>query len=306
MKLNSRYCLLTLFFIFFAVVSYAQESSRWQRYTARGEEFSALLPEEPSVSEITRPIRPFEKTKRGRMYAAYGDGTVYVILSLDNPNRKEALEVFIKEFEQYPVFRAGFEFERDVTLKGFKGKQYSLSPANASSVSGIVQFYLTDNHAYIFEVVGEDLTKPPVNEFLTSLTLNGKTKGVDVLGASQNGGSESAATPSSSTSAATTQQSSEDRIYNPKDVTRKAVLVTRPEPRYTEEARKAEVSGTVVIRAIFSSTGKVTNIRTVSGLPHGLTERAVMAAESMKFLPAVKDGKYVSQYIQIEYNFNLY
>ncbi|MBD0373542.1 MAG: energy transducer TonB, partial [Pyrinomonadaceae bacterium] len=47
-------------------------------------------------------------------------------------------------------------------------------------------------------------------------------------------------------------------------------------------------------------------IRAVKGLPDGLTEKAIAAARQIKFVPAQKDGRNVSQYIQIEYNFNLY
>jgi protein TonB len=97
-----------------------------------------------------------------------------------------------------------------------------------------------------------------------------------------------------------------NRTFKPSEVNQKARILSRPEPQYTEEARKNQVSGTVVLRAVFSSSGQVTNIRTVSGLPHGLTERAMAAARQIRFSPAMKDGRAVSQYIQIEYNFNLY
>jgi TonB family protein len=97
-----------------------------------------------------------------------------------------------------------------------------------------------------------------------------------------------------------------NRIFKPSEVNSKARILSRPEPQYTEDARKNQVSGTVVLRAVFSSSGQVTNIRTVSGLPHGLTERAMAAARQIRFSPATKDGRPVSQYIQIEYNFNLY
>jgi TonB family protein len=97
-----------------------------------------------------------------------------------------------------------------------------------------------------------------------------------------------------------------NRIFKPSEVSSKARILSRPEPQYTEDARKNQVSGTVVLRAVFSSSGQVTNIRTVSGLPHGLTERAMAAARQIRFAPATKDGRAVSQYIQIEYNFNLY
>jgi TonB family protein len=97
-----------------------------------------------------------------------------------------------------------------------------------------------------------------------------------------------------------------DRLFSPREVDQKARILSRPEPRYTEEARDNQVAGTVVLRAVFAEDGLVKNIRVVSGLPGGLTERAVEAALEIKFAPALKDGRAVSQYIQIEYNFNLY
>jgi TonB family protein len=97
-----------------------------------------------------------------------------------------------------------------------------------------------------------------------------------------------------------------NRIYSGKEVTSKARVLSKPEPQYTEEARKNQVTGTVVLRAVFTSGGQVTNIRAVSGLPYGLTERAIAAARQIKFSPATKDGHAVSMYIQLEYNFNLY
>jgi TonB family protein len=97
-----------------------------------------------------------------------------------------------------------------------------------------------------------------------------------------------------------------DRIFTGKEVTSKARLISKPEPQYTEDARKNQVTGTVVLKVVFSSNGSVTNIRTVSGLPNGLTERAIAAARQIKFVPATKDGHPVSMWMQLEYNFNLY
>jgi TonB family protein len=96
------------------------------------------------------------------------------------------------------------------------------------------------------------------------------------------------------------------RIFTGKDVTTKAKLISKPEPQYTEEARKNQITGTVVLKVVFASNGTVTNIRTVSGLPHGLTEKAIAAARQIKFTPATKDGHQVSMWMQLEYNFNLY
>ena len=96
------------------------------------------------------------------------------------------------------------------------------------------------------------------------------------------------------------------KIFTGREVTSKARLISKPEPQYTEDARKNQITGTVVLKVVFSSNGQVTNIRTVSGLPYGLTERAIAAARQIKFVPATKDGHQVSMWMQLEYNFNLY
>ena len=96
------------------------------------------------------------------------------------------------------------------------------------------------------------------------------------------------------------------RVFSPKEVTVKARILSRPEPYYPQEAKDNQVSGTVVLRAVLRADGQVTDIRAVSGLPYGITERAINAAKQIRFTPAMKNGRAVSQYIQIEYNFNLY
>ncbi len=89
-------------------------------------------------------------------------------------------------------------------------------------------------------------------------------------------------------------------------MTRKAVITSKPEPSFTEEARKNNVTGLVKLRLVLSSGGSVTNISVIKGLPDGLTEKAIAAARQIRFQPAQKDGRAVSQWITIEYNFNIY
>ncbi len=97
-----------------------------------------------------------------------------------------------------------------------------------------------------------------------------------------------------------------NRTFRPNEVTQKARIIAKPSPEYTEEARKNQVTGTVTLQMVFSSSGAVTNIRAVNGLPYGLTEKAIAAARRIQFTPAQKDGRAVSQHIKVEYNFNIY
>jgi TonB family protein len=90
------------------------------------------------------------------------------------------------------------------------------------------------------------------------------------------------------------------------EVSQRARIISKPEPGFTEEARRENVTGLVRLRAVFSSSGEVTNITVVKGLPSGLTEKAIAAARQIRFQPAQKDGRAVSQYVTLEYNFNIY
>lgn len=96
-----------------------------------------------------------------------------------------------------------------------------------------------------------------------------------------------------------------EKVWRGSEVQRARVL-SKPEPQYTEEARRNQVMGTVVLRVVFSRSGEVINIRAIHALPYGLTERAITAARQIRFQPATRQGLPVSVHMQLEYNFNLY
>jgi hypothetical protein len=57
---------------------------------------------------------------------------------------------------------------------------------------------------------------------------------------------------------------------------------------------------------VADSDGKIKYILPLVGLPHGLTEEAIIAAKRIEFIPAMRNGQPVPYAVQIEYNFNLY
>jgi TonB family protein len=97
-----------------------------------------------------------------------------------------------------------------------------------------------------------------------------------------------------------------DRVFKVGEVTTRARVLSKPEPQYTEEARRGQITGTVILSVVFSRTGQVTNIRAVQPLCCGLTEKAMGAARQIRFVPATREGQAVSTRMQLEYNFNLY
>ena len=83
-------------------------------------------------------------------------------------------------------------------------------------------------------------------------------------------------------------------------------ITHKPQPEYTKDARRHETQGTVILRGLFHSSGKVRDVCWVRSLPYGLTKNAIKAAYQIVFEPVTKDGKPISVTRFIEYNFNLY
>ena len=97
-----------------------------------------------------------------------------------------------------------------------------------------------------------------------------------------------------------------NRVYLGRQVDQKARLLAKPEPGYPRGARRRRVRGEVVLRMVLAASGKVEKITVVKGLPEGVTEEAIKAARQIKFLPAEREGRKVSQRVTVVYNFNLY
>lgn len=102
------------------------------------------------------------------------------------------------------------------------------------------------------------------------------------------------------------EQEASRTVFWGSEVERKARILSKPEPGFTEEARHNRVSGMVRLRMVLSSDRRVRHIFVLKGLPHGIAEEAIDAAGRMRFEPAVKDGQPVSQFVTIEYNFYTY
>lgn len=95
-------------------------------------------------------------------------------------------------------------------------------------------------------------------------------------------------------------------VYTAKEVDTKVVISLRPPPRYTARARHNDTAGTVTLRLVLAASGGVTDIEVLKGLPDGLTENAIEAARKIKFSPATKDGRPVSQRVIVFYTFTVH
>jgi len=257
------------------------QKESWLRYTVKGEEFSVTLPVEPAMKTSDVFITRLKKSRLERLIEAKDGDVVYRIFVYENPKPRQSLKEFITE--QTGRSDLDLKFECELNVGKFAGQQYSSHDRDFPSTE---QYFATEGRLYRFVVYGATAAHAGAQPFFASVTLGKKQEGIEVI----EGGMP-----------AETGQT----IFTGKQVDTKARLLSKPEPSYTDKAKKNHVVGTVILKAIFSASGKVTNIRVAQSLPDGLTERAIAAARQIKFIPASKEGKFVSMWMQLEYNFNL-
>lgn len=85
-------------------------------------------------------------------------------------------------------------------------------------------------------------------------------------------------------------------------------ILKKPRPAYPvyESGGTICVQGTVTLRVQFLASGKIGKISPISELPYGLTEKAIEAAEKIKFEPAIKNGKPITVTKSVQFSFTIY
>jgi TonB family protein len=96
-------------------------------------------------------------------------------------------------------------------------------------------------------------------------------------------------------------------VYNIGNGVTAPVVLFKPSPKYTADAMRAKVQGTVIMSAIVLPDGSVTDISIVRSLDQsfGLDEEAKKNAAQWRFRPGTLKGEPVAVRILIELDFNL-
>lgn len=83
------------------------------------------------------------------------------------------------------------------------------------------------------------------------------------------------------------------------------VVVKEVRPRYTEDAMRRQVQGTVEVDAVVLADGTVGDVTVKRSLDADLDEQAVKATKQWRFRPGTKDGEPVAVQVSIELTFTL-
>jgi len=81
-------------------------------------------------------------------------------------------------------------------------------------------------------------------------------------------------------------------------------VIERPAPNYPNDARSANVSGTVLVQALIGKDGEVKSTAIVESIPK-LDKAAVQAVERWRFRPAMANGKPIAVWVAAPVKFTL-
>lgn len=84
------------------------------------------------------------------------------------------------------------------------------------------------------------------------------------------------------------------------------VAIYKPEPLYTEAARRAKIQGTAVFWAIIGADGAVKDVTITKLLDPGLDQNAMDTIRTWKFKPAMKAGEPVACKVAVEVSFKIF
>jgi hypothetical protein len=253
------------------------QDSDWQSLAPTGEEFSVLM---PPLSDAYRGMRYMSlgyegQTVKVHIYRALTDQALFVIQSYEASNLKNLLRDIIRPNRE-------LSFERDVKLSGFKGKSFTRV---GLTTFGKGQYFITKKHLYIIEAVRRDGDDPVLDKFLNSVNLGDFNP---------------------ATTLNVQPPTRPEVVVKSKDLTRKAAILWKPIPTFDEASRRREESGRISVIALLSANGNVGEVELRSGLGFGLNAQAIETANEIIFLPAEKDGRYVSQRVMVEYEFQIF
>jgi len=256
----------------------------WNIYTIKGEHLSVALPSLPALQTFKDTPKGSEKERKRNLLRCSLKGVVYSVQTIENTKPPLTLEDFAQQ-QARSYSSDKLTFDRDLTIDGIAGKAFLYQDKK-----GMVQFFANDKRLYEIRAYGASVDDPRIAPFFQALSFKKQAGAFEISEAVESGDYVVTTEP----------------IVPAKDLDTKVRLISKPEPTYTDAARSKWITGTVVLKALLTGDGKITLIQVVQGLPGGLTERAIAVARQIKFIPATKNGKNVSMWMQLEYNFNLY
>lgn len=323
----------------FSTSSFAQSpenTADWQTFGPTGEEFSVIMPKDPTVETGKMPYHKMELNTRLYL-SAPATGPVYAVVSLSgiksNPalyTEMERLNSYVDAFKKLFVPRlkgkdaiGKLTLTRPKKLNGHDGREYQLTIAD---LSGPVQVYSTRKRFYAVVFLSNKKDEALRERFISSFTLPekmtvpaetaavqppppdasnpnepNKPKSSGAQGTEGNTDAPTTAeTKGPETKATDAATPGDKKPLSGGVLNGKAISL--PHPIYPADAKAHGVTGTVSVQVTIDEYGNVIAASAPSGHPL-LQQAAITAAYSARFSPTTLMGEPVKVVGVIVYNF---
>lgn len=296
---------IILFFTFAVNNSFTQTEKysapiNWQRYAVAPNEVSVLLPKMPIL--IYAPDVCNEKETRN--YYAYAEEVVYSLKITAKTKAKAPQYCFTKgKFSRDSFVERIQEIRK--TPENVDEEKFTLEDREVTRLTfknSTVWLFDDLNNRRWFElsVSHRETAKMDTKAFVESIKFKKNPDGIEIREGSQRTLGDEKATAENTSDVNTSEKPSAA------EENQGLMIITKPKPRYTDAARRANIRGTVTLKVTFLDNGGIGSITPVSELSDGLTEQAIIAAKKIVFLPQKKGRQTQTVVKTVQYSFSIY
>lgn len=269
---------------------------KWQGLSGKSEEFYFLFPE---GFQNFADKNYYKKTKDGdraqiddrRILARYING-VALVMEFYEGDADDLLAALTENQKGQTI--------KDEVVNGFRFKSYV---EKTPEYVWETQYFSLKKRLYVLQAVARAENNPIARSFFESVRLVNQNQ---TAAPNLKSGEKSDSVTGLPEISENLPARIDDAQMLADKPDRGAIILYRPRPRFPAAARRSGASGNIKVKALFSSSGKITRVEVLSGLGSVLDAAAIKATEQIQFLPAEKDGKLVSTYKTIEYSFSTY
>ena len=289
----------------FAQTEKSTSPVKWERYKISSSEVSINLPKMPVSTQFSDDCNELETVH----YAVYAEETVYQFVIASKSKQK--ISFYCPERKNFGsvVFENNIERLKQILedVEKINSVEQTKLTINEKEVTKLIGKFTThwvfndlkNNKWIVLSISNRQNNSIREKKFINSINFDKNSSGIEIgNGAELTLGDEEKAV----------ENKLDKKSQLSEDVGKDDSLRTvfKPRANYTEEARKNQTQGTVMLRVTFLANGAIGAVSPITFLPDGLTEQAKIAASKIVFLPQMVKGKTVNVTKQVHYSFTIY
>ena len=288
---------------------------QWDRIEIAGGELSLEMPANPVYFydklgfRLSHPDKSYNFPEM-KVLTAAADNTIMTVEIYDVSDPKGCLKDLVKidriEGTKTTSSPDGFNiYEVEQT-------EFRVPRADPVEIFRVTKYISSKTRLYVITTANRGPKSATAEKFLSSVRLN-KEKAAPVAG-------EKVVSITDLTPVTMEQMTYDAREVQPEDLLPKPatpkpdavknptplLILTKPQPTYTEPARNNLLSGNMRMRITLSKKGNISKVLILTALPDGLSRNSFFAAMRVKFIPEENEGKPVTISKTVEYGFMIF